>query len=298
MKPIAGRRIPLILFVLLLVLFAAAFAGCAQTRERDLNEAPAVRGNEQEIGAPDGGLVQEGGGEDSEYLSGGAGAPVDDKAGTREEGADGDTVPIGSTKEFKQKFGGTISQMAKELGVDADLLAAVILVESGGSGFTDGRLKIRFENHYFLDRTKGYEDLFTYYWKDHKFRTSVTAEWKTVHTGRQSGEYAAFEFALSLDEEAAYRSVSMGLGQIMGANYAACGYGSAKEMFEDFSKGHERQIRGMALFFKNYNNGKTLAALQNGDLKSFVTQYNGAGQVDTYTSLILARQDEYKNLQV
>ena len=33
-----------------------------------------------------------------------------------------------------------------------------------------------------------------------------------------------------------------------------------------------------------------------GDLKSFVTQY-GDGQVNTYTNLILKRQEEYKNVK-
>jgi hypothetical protein len=74
----------------------------------------------------------------------------------------GDRSPIGSTSEFKKKYGVLINDMAKELGVDTNLLAGVILVESGGSGFVNGNLKIRFENHYFLDRTKGYTDLFTY----------------------------------------------------------------------------------------------------------------------------------------
>ncbi|MPN48632.1 hypothetical protein SDC9_196243 [bioreactor metagenome] len=187
--------------------------------------------------------------------------------------------------------------MAEELGVDPNMLAAVILVESGGSGFVDGNLKIRFENHYFLNRTSGYEDLFTYDWKTHAFRTSVDEEWSKVHTGKQSTEYAAFNFALTLKEEAAYQSISMGLGQIMGGNFAACGYSSAKEMFEDFSRGHEQQIEGMATFFKNYNNGSTLKALQNGDLATFVSQYNGNGQVSAYTKLINDRMEEYENVK-
>jgi peptidoglycan hydrolase-like protein with peptidoglycan-binding domain len=212
-------------------------------------------------------------------------------------GKDGDKNPIGSTSDFKKKYGDTINQMAKELSVDPNMLAAVILVESGGSGFVDGNLKIRFENHYFLDRTKDYADLFTYYWKDHKFRTSTDDEWRAVHTGKQSSEYATFNFAKSLSEEAAYQSISMGLGQIMGANFKATGHGSAKEMYEDFSKGHEQQIKGMATFFKNYNKGSTLRALQNGDLATFVSQYNGDGQVSTYTKLMNQRMEDYKNAQ-
>lgn len=32
-------------------------------------------------------------------------------------------------------------------------------------------------------------------------------------------EYEAFNFALTLDQDAAYQSISMGFGQIMGFNY-------------------------------------------------------------------------------
>ncbi len=215
-----------------------------------------------------------------------------DGGGTNDSG---DKSPIGSTSEFKHKYGNTIKQMANELEVDPNMLAAVILVESGGSGFVNGRLKIRFENHYFLNRTNGYTDLFTYYWKDHKFRKSIDEEWKPVHTNKQSSEYAAFNFAKSLNEEAAYESISMGMGQIMGAHFRAAGYNSAKKMYEDFSRGHEQQIKGMATFFKNYNNGSTLHALQIGDLETFVTQYNGNGQVEDYTNLMKKRMEEYKN---
>lgn len=213
----------------------------------------------------------------------------------KETNSVGDKKPIGSTSEFKEKHGETIIQQAKELGIKPNMLAAVILVESGGSGYVDGKLKIRFENHYFLDRTKEYTDLFTYPWTNHKFRKSKNEEWKKVHTGKQSSEYEAFDFAKSLDEDPAYQSISMGFGQIMGANFKDVGYNSAKGMYKDFSRGHEQQIKGMVTFFKNYNNGATLKALQKGDLKTFVSQYNGPGQVSTYTKLINQRVEEYEN---
>jgi RHS repeat-associated protein len=214
---------------------------------------------------------------------------------TQVTGKDGDKSPIGSTAEFKKKFGYIINEQANELGVDPNLLAAVILVESGGSGFVNGNLKIRFENHAFLNATNKYKELFTYEWRSHRFRTSTNSKWKKVHTGKQNDEYVAFEFAASLNKNAAYESISMGLGQIMGYNHNAAGYSSAKEMYEDFGKGHGQQIKGMITFFKNYRNGSTLRALQHGDLKTFVTQYNGTGQVDAYTKIMMKRMEEYKN---
>ncbi|WP_372999464.1 N-acetylmuramidase domain-containing protein, partial [Lutispora sp.] len=216
---------------------------------------------------------------------------------TQGTGNGGDKSSIGSVSEFKEKYGDIIDEMANELGVDPDLLAAVILVESSGSGFVDDNLKIRFENHIFVGKA-GHSDLITHgspKWTGHQWRSSTKEKWQKVHTGKQSGEYAAFEFALSIDEDAAYESISMGMGQIMGFNYKAAGYNSAKEMYEDFNKGNEQQLKGMITFFKNYNNGNTLKALQKGDLKSFVTQYNGDGQVEAYTNLMLKKAEIYKN---
>ena len=97
------------------------------------------------------------------------------------------------------------------------------------------------------------------------------------------------------DENAAYESISMGMGQIMGFNYADAGYNSAKEMYDDFSTGNEEQIRGMVTFISNYNNGKALQALQDGNLESFISQYNGSGMVDTYKNSMLQSKKDYIN---
>ncbi|WP_127489372.1 N-acetylmuramidase domain-containing protein [Paenibacillus ehimensis] len=218
-------------------------------------------------------------------------------AGVKQPPQTGDRQAIGSIAEFKRKYGGIIQTNAQELGVDANVLAAVILVESSGSGFVDGKLKIRFENHQFVDRA-GYKELFTWSsearWKGHKFRESVKHEWKMVHTGSQMGEYAAFEFAKKLKESAAYEAISMGMGQIMGFNYKQAGYHSAREMFDDFNRGHEQQINGMIHFMRGYNGGKLLKALKNNDLRSFVTQYNGSGQVDAYTEKMEKAMETYR----
>jgi len=212
----------------------------------------------------------------------------------------GNKDEIGSTAEFKRKYGSLVSKLANQLGVDENLLGAVILVESSGSGFKDGNLLIRFENHHFVKYTgTSYTTLFYYNasekWKDHKFRKKATDSWITVHTGEQSSEYDTFNFAKSLNEDAAYKSISMGLGQIMGFNYTTCGYSSAKEMFGDFNSGHQQQIIGMVEFIKKNNNGKTLQALQNNNISSFVTQYNGSGNVSNYTSKITTKKGEYQN---
>ena len=67
-----------------------------------------------------------------------------------------------------------------------------------------------------------------------------------------------------------------------------------KAMYNDFSKGYERQIIGMITFISNYKDGKLLEALQDGDLEEFVTLYNGTGKVDSYTASLKAKMKEYK----
>lgn len=68
----------------------------------------------------------------------------------------------------------------------------------------------------------------------------------------------------------------------MGEDYKAAGYNSAKEMFDDFSRGHTPQINGMASFIKNAKGGSLLRALQNRDLREFVKLYNGEGNIEEY----------------
>jgi len=209
-----------------------------------------------------------------------------------------DKADIKSTSEFKKRYGAIMIEIGGKLNIDPNLLAAVILVESSGSGFVNGNLKIRFENHKFV-AFSGNTDLFIYdkkeSWKGHKWRNNVLSQWRDVHTGNQDSEYLAFKFALTLNEDAAYQSISMGMGQIMGFNYSVTGYHSAKEMYKDFNSGHKSQIKGMVAFISNYSNGKGLKALQNSDLEKFVTLYNGSGQVSTYTNMMKARMKDYIN---
>lgn len=97
-----------------------------------------------------------------------------------------------------------------------------------------------------------------------------------MHVNQQVTEYGAFEFAKTINEDAAYQSISMGFGQTMGFNYKYCGYNSAKEMFDDYSKGELQQITGMMNFLKNYQNGACLKYIKAIDFASFSKTYNGS----------------------
>lgn len=206
-----------------------------------------------------------------------------------------DREPLGSISEFKSKYHDIIQQKAAEMNIDSAVLGAVIVVESGASGFVNDKVKIRFENHIFVRRA-GHSDLFSYSsekaWKDHKFRRSVNESWEDVHVNGQSGEYNAFDFAKSLNKKAAYESISMGLGQIMGFNHSASGYSSAEEMYDGFNIGHKSQINGMISFIKA--NNAMVEALQKNDYETFVTRYNGSGNVEVYTKRLKEAETTYR----
>lgn len=206
-----------------------------------------------------------------------------------------DKAEFSSMSDFKERYGQLIDSFASELGVDDNWLGAVIYVESSGTGFHNGRLLIRFENHKFVARA-GHEEYFSYNHNNkssgHKFRKNKNDNWRKVHTN-QNSEYEAFEFAKTISEAAAYESISMGLGQIMGFNYSCMGYSSAKEMFEDFSIGNTEQLIGMKEFIRN--NKSMLKALQSKDIYTFAKKYNGPGAASSYEEKVIKAKKLYQN---
>lgn len=192
--------------------------------------------------------------------------------------------------EFKKEYGDFIAEMIEKYGIQMDVaqIGKIIYVETEGIGFDDfGRLNIRFENHYFLDRIKGdSEKLDAFYavfqckegnYSGHKIK--VGGEFISLHpsgTIKDSDlQYHALKYAMEIDEDAAYESISMGVGQIMGSNYEAAGFSSGQEMYDVMSEGYEGQIEGMIRFIKSGN-------LDEKQPVDFFTSYNGSGNVGEY----------------
>ena len=155
---------------------------------------------------------------------------------------------------YKSK-GSLIATNASSLGVEEAVLAAVLIAESSGTGYgNDGKLKIRFEPHIF----EGY-----------------TGKSVADTHSNQAAEYAAFENARKLDENAAYLSISMGAAQIMGFNHASVGYETPRAMFEAFSGSEEKQLQGLFGFVASHPN--LIKAAKAHDWASFAKGYNGPG---------------------
>ena len=181
---------------------------------------------------------------------------------------------------------------AGRLGIEPAVAVAVLLAESGGDGFgPDGRLKIRFENHIFLQQWGAqnkpvFERFFAFNqqesWKNHLWRSNRESEWQSCHT-TQAQEWQVLDFARNFIEEPALKSISMGSAQIMGFNHAALGYGSARAMFDDFQSGEEAQIRA---FFRFVENQRLVVPLRQKEYVTFARGYNGPGQPEFYAGII------------
>lgn len=188
-------------------------------------------------------------------------------------------------------FGGLLRPLSETIGIPTPAAVSVLCVESGGQGYVDGRMVIRFENHVFFDHwgkrnPARFAAHFTFdrarRWQGHKFRPGNSGPFAAFH-GDQKAEWRVFDFARTLSEPAAMRSISMGAPQIMGFNHAMIGYDSVREMFDAFSSDVRFQILGLFDFIKGSgSSSRMVQALERGQFDQFATLYNGPGQAAIY----------------
>jgi hypothetical protein len=112
-----------------------------------------------------------------------------------------------------------ITTIAASLGVEPAALLAVAEVESGGQAFaTIGSRQepmIRFEGHYF-DRRLSQENRAI----ARKAGLSSPVAGRIANPATQAARWRLLDRAAAIDRQAAYESVSWGLGQVMGAHWA------------------------------------------------------------------------------
>lgn len=193
-----------------------------------------------------------------------------------------------------------IADKAADLGIKAEDAAAVLKVESGGSGFAaSGDMIIRFENHVFFNQwgksnKQTFDTHFVFNadkrWTGHQFRKSASESFREFH-GSQSAEWEVLELARGLDNDAALESISMGAAQVMGFNFGQLGFGSVQEMFDQMNGGIRPQLDGLFEFIEN--NDTCLSGLRAGDYVKFASGYNGSGQAATYGELIRQASQAY-----
>jgi len=140
---------------------------------------------------------------------------------------------------------------------------AVLTVETRGFGFlADRRPQILFERHIFRKLTEGKFD-------------SVNANVSNSNPGGYaggSGEYTRLETAMGLDREAALKSASWGISQVLGFNHVKAGFPTVDALVAAMVGNEESQLFAMANFIKG--NGLD-GALRHQDWVSFARGYNG-----------------------
>lgn len=166
------------------------------------------------------------------------------------------------------------ARAANELGVPVHHLLAVAEVESAGRVYARvaGRNEplIRFEGHYFDKRIVPHRREAA-----RKVGLASPKVGGVKNPAKQEDRWKLVERAAALDKQAAFESVSWGLGQVMGAHWRKLGYGSVLALVDHARKGAGGQIELMARFIKAHPALKT--ALAKGAWKDFAKGYNGPG---------------------
>lgn len=142
-------------------------------------------------------------------------------------------------------------------------LWAVLAVESRGFGFLpDRRPQILFERHVFRELTGGRFD---------SVRPTVSHKEPGGYEGG-TREYSKLALALGLNREAALKSVSWGLGQIMGFNFRLAGFQTLDQMVAAMVESESRQLQALAMCIRA---ASLDGALGRRDWEAFARGYNG-----------------------
>lgn len=158
-----------------------------------------------------------------------------------------------------------LPRVGREIGVGEDEIHAVLDVEAAGSGFdAQGRLKMLREPHVFYRCLPAAK-------RDEAVREGLA--WKEWRPGTYPKDsYPSLLRAMEIDETAALKSCSWGLGQILGENHKLAGYATVQAMIEDFCADEDNHLEAMIRFIKA---NKLDDELRRHDWAGFARGYNG-----------------------
>jgi hypothetical protein len=136
-----------------------------------------------------------------------------------------------------------LPRIGATIGVGEDELHAFMDVEAAGSGFdSQGRPKMLFEPHVFYRNLSGSR-------RDRAVREGLAyKDWKPGAYPADS--YSRLSRAAAIDETAALRACSWGLGQILGENHAMAGYVTPQLMVRAFMDDEETHLQAIVSFLK------------------------------------------------
>jgi hypothetical protein len=141
-----------------------------------------------------------------------------------------------------------LAQTAQLYGLTAAHVGAVVDVEASGQGQDPGtgRPIIRYEGHQFRSRTGA---VFDGRYPALSFAYADRA--KHLQPSGQIGRWDLLAQAVALVPGAALEATSFGLGQIMGFNYAACGFADVWSFVRAMAAGEREQLAAMLAFLQS-----------------------------------------------
>lgn len=164
--------------------------------------------------------------------------------------------------------------IAKSVNIAPAALKAVQLVETAGrSGFVaPGQPVILFEGHIF------WKQLLVRHINPYQHQLNnadiLYPRWDRSKYKGGLAEYARLRRAVAIDAEAAYKSASWGMFQIMGFNHRQCGVASIHEFVQQMSESEYRQLKLTVTFLKNT---LLIVHLRQLNWEEFARGYNGPG---------------------
>lgn len=158
-------------------------------------------------------------------------------------------------------------------GISVNIIRAFATVESGGrSGFGPAKLPvIAFEGHLFRKYTKRIYDqahpLLSY-----PYVRKAGPQWQ-VNNKDQIKAWETMATAFALNQEAALMSASWGMFQIMGFNFAACGYTSVFEFVAALKVNAGNQLKAFLALCSH--SPALMKAMKAKDFTAMARNYNG-----------------------
>lgn len=150
------------------------------------------------------------------------------------------------------------------LGVKAADVWSVLTVETLGCGYlADRRPQILFERHIFRRETKGAFDIKA---------PDLSNPMPGGYGARGAAQYERLGRAIQLDRQAALRSTSWGIGQVMGFNAAIAGFADVETMVGSMVASEDQQMNGIFGFLQSNHLDQPL---RNHDWPTFARGYNG-----------------------
>lgn len=136
-----------------------------------------------------------------------------------------------------------LPRLGYRIGVGEDEVHALMDVEARSSGFDrHGRPAMLYEPHLFYRNVPAEK-------RDRAVALGLAyKDWKRDYP---SDSYPRLEEAMKIDETAALKSCSWGLGQILGSNHRDAGYESPQEMVLAFLEDEEEHLEAMIRFITN-----------------------------------------------